>query len=201
MYVLKEDVSPEKQIQEWSKDMPYISVDELSTEDAWVSTAEEDLIEESLVHQWLCESGEINESSDQDKVYQPWDIIMINTHDIPGLEKHRILLVESGVIDDGCEYSGFEFSSNLNKANKNNNKYPDNLYISSYASILQGKSDVNKPIILKIDHLVKFTNENLSEHGTHKGRVNNEFREFVKEAYNNYRNGRSDLNAAKYWEK
>lgn len=201
MYVLREDVSPEKQIQEWSKDTPCISVDELSTEDAWVSTAEEDLIEESLIHQWLCESGEINESNDQDKIYQPWDIIMINTHDIPGLEKHRILLVESGVIDGGCEYSGFEFSSNLNKANKNNNKYPDNLYISSYASILQGKSDINKPIILKIDHLVKFTNKNLSEHGTHKGRVNDEFREFVKEAYNNYKNGRSDLNATKYWEK
>lgn len=206
MHIIKEDVPPEKQIQEWMKDMPSVDINNLP-EDwdyYWESTLEEDLIEDSYVYRCLVESGEINESvSDREKIYQPWDIVMFNIHDgNPGVAKHRIVIIDSLLGEnDAVKYGGFVLSSKIEKANKNSKKFPNNLYISDYSTILETPDNNNKPGIIKIDEVHYFTNENLSDHGSWKGHANKEFQQFVRDAYNNYRSGRSDLNASLYWEK
>ena len=206
MYVINENIPPEKQIQEWSKNDTPLDINNLPEgwDYYWESTLEEDLIEDSYVYRCLVESGELTESlSDKEKIYQPWDIIMFNTHDTnPGVAKHKIVIIDSSSEEDGVvRYGGFVLSSKVEKVNKNSEEYPNNLYIDDYSTILEVPDSNNKPGILKVDEIWYFTNENLSEHGSWKGHANKEFQQFVRDAYNNYKNGRSELNATKYWEK
>lgn len=163
----------------------------------------EESLEESLYE--YEEDDRLYESSDQDKVYEPGDIIMTRNYYSPSSHKkmkenpHKILLVTSKQESNGVVYyRGFLLSSKVNKANKEG-KYPNNIYIDNYSSILSSGANSNKEAIIRVDDLVQFTNKDLSHSGTKKGEASKEFIEFVKKCYENYRSGNSKYNFNQQW--
>lgn len=199
MYVIKEDIPPEVQIMEWTKNDKELDINNLP-EDwdyYWETNLEEELIEDSYVRRLLIESGENTE--DYHKIYQPWDILLFETSNTPGTEKHKILLVSSVLRENDVKYSGYLFSSRVEKSNKENPYYSNNLYVNDYSTILEKPAGVHTPGILKLDQRLTFTDKDLFEHGCWKGHANKEFQVFVREAVNNIKNGHPELNKEKFW--
>lgn len=163
--------------------------DKYSNEYGWESTLEEDLLEED----WF------NEDNNPDtRTYKVGDIVMVND-DVAGV--HRILIINKINQADGelPKYNGYLLSSNMNKANKNNPKFPNNIYISDYATILKKGNPISKPAIIKVDSLIEFDHSSFSSSGTWKGHVTDEFFNFIKTCADNYRSNKS--NAEMFWEK
>ena len=117
---------------------------------------------------------------------------------------HRIIVVTVAVDNsdsDVINYSGYLLSSQVNKANINNKRYPNNIYISNYDSILkEGRTYNDRPVILKIDELITFTNQDLKDKGTWKGHISDEFSTFMDTCVRNYRLNRT-MNRIVYWDR
>ena len=148
---------------------------------------------------------ETNLVGDQTKEYEIGDIIYTNKFYSPASKSivsgHKILVITSKRDEEGVvHYRGFELSSKVNKANIHG-RYPNNLYISNYSTILTQGGSTTIPAILRVDDLVKFDSRDLSPTGTLKGKVTDEFLEFVQKAYSNYRAGRSKDNLDMRWER
>lgn len=142
---------------------------------------------------------------DQTKQYEIGDVIYTNTFYSPSSKKqvtgHKILVITSKRDEDGVvHYRGFELSSKVHKSNKYG-RYYNNLYIKDYNTILASGGGSPIEAIIRVDDLVKFNSKDLSPTGTLKGRVTDEFLQFVQKAYSNYTSGRSKDNATMYWEK
>lgn len=143
----------------------------------------------------------------QTQIYKTGDIVMtrFTSPDTSSeVDAHRFLLVTDGVEKGSglIEYTGFIMDSihrDNDKSNKANpNKYPDNIYIKDYASTLyrSPRNVDHKECMIKVDRLIRFTNEGMDTSGTWKGTVSRSFMNFVMNRYNN-RNTRK--NSYKYW--
>lgn len=148
---------------------------------SWESTLEEDLIEED----W----NNFNNNPNS-KDYEVGDIVMINDNKV-GV--HRILII-STVTKRGQNkiYRGYLLSSKIDKANINNEKFPNNIYIKNYATILERGNRINKEAIIKVDSIKEFDKSSFSNSGTYKGTVTREFLDFVEKCASNYKNGISN---------
>ena len=128
------------------------------------------------------------EDKDRDKNYRPGDILMVPNWSSGRTghqnSPHRILVITSST--DG-EYSGYILSSKIEKANKYNSKFPNNIYIQDYDTILDiGRKIGSKEVFIRVDDLVSFKASDLSDWGTWKGRVNSKFFDFVEQCRKNY---------------
>lgn len=157
---------------------------------AWEESLEEALYESQL-------------EGDQLKEYEVGDIIMPTRYrsSLSGsdVDPHRILIISSKKKgNDGIiEYRGFALSSRVEKANKNNPKYPNNIYIQDYSSILYRGKSLKKEAIIRVDDIVSFTNEDLDTRGVWKGKASFKFMRFIDNCYKNYKNGGD--NSKKRW--
>lgn len=138
---------------------------------------------------------------DQKKTFQVGDILMTASFDSHGqkiMSPHRILVITAKRLSgDVMEYEGYLLSSKVSKSNKYG-KYPNNIYIKDYSTILAKGSPAAKEAFIRVDDLVRFTSKDLSTSGTWKGSISNEFGEFLYKCIRNYRTGKS--NADMYWE-
>lgn len=160
--------------------------------------------EESLAESLEEESDEI--VGNRAVQYKVGDIIMTNRYKSHGSyvedSQHKILVVTSRVESDGIiNYEGFLLSSKAKeKSNKYNERYPHNIYINPYNSILYKGAPSNKQeVFIRVDDLVKFTNMDLSISGSWKGKASWEFLNFVQRCANNYRAGKD--NSKIFWER
>ena len=126
------------------------------------------------------------------------DIVMLDDNQ-NGLSLHRIYIITS-LLDpnEGPEYEGFELSSNISKANLNNPKYPYNILIKNYGSILKEGNNPNKDAIIKIDQRFTFNSDAFVEHRAKKGICSDLFNKFISTVVTKYENG---LDISKdYWD-
>lgn len=170
----------------------------------WEYNSLAEAIEDNCYQEYLDESELVG---DQTKQYEIGDIIFANKFYSPSSRQlvstkgHRVLVITSKKDEDGVvQYRGFELSSKVHKSNKYS-KYYNNLYIKDYTSILASGGGSPIEAIIRVDDLVKFSSKDLSPTGSLKGKVTDEFMQFVKKAYMNYDSGRSKDNATMYWEK
>ena len=143
---------------------------------------------------------------DQDKVFEVGDIIMTNNYTSSSSGKqngdpHKILLIYSKrVTEDTIQYAGFLLSSKEEKANIHG-RYPNNIYIEDYSTILSKGTKVHIPAIIRVDDLVTFTNHDLSTRGTWKGVASLESRKFIADCYQNHKDKNDKLNFNMKWVK
>ena len=154
----------------------------------WESSLEEDLIEEDYFNEG---------NNPQSREYEPKDIVMVND-DVAGV--HRILIITKKHSNNSNShiYSGFLLSSKIQKANINS-KYPNNIYIKNYSTILDRGAKYDKEAIIRVDDLRTFNENNFSKSGTYKGTVTDEFFNFILKCANNYQNHISNKNMV--WDK
>lgn len=164
----------------------------------WEETLEEALYDYE-------EDERLYESNDQEKIFNPGDIIMTrnyystSSHQKRRDDPHRILLITSKEEEGGkIKYSGFLLSSKVEKANKEG-KYPNNIYIRDYGTILSAGQKVSMEALIRVDDIVEFTNKDLSNSGTKKGEASKEFIDFVNKCRNNYESGNSKDNFKLQW--
>lgn len=154
---------------------------------SWISTLEEDLLEED----WFNENNTPNS-----REYNVKDIVMVT---LPESGVHRILIITKIKKKDGeIQYGGFLLSSQINKSNKVS-KYTNNIYINNYGTILASGNKIDKEAIIKVDKINYFTKNNFSSSGTYKGTVTDEFFNFIMNCKNNYDKHISNKNMS--WEK
>lgn len=143
----------------------------------------------------------------QQEVYKTGDIVMTEFTSPDTSEEvsaHRFLLIADGQKkpDGVIEYTGFIMDSIHKGDDKSNrampDKYPDNIYIKDYHSTLyrSTRNEDHKECMIKVDKLIRFTNEGMDESGTWKGTVSRSFMNFVQNRYNDRGTGK---NARKYW--
>lgn len=150
-----------------------------------------------------------NDESDKDEyeyISEGWggmpfefgDIVMTNENQ-GGISIHRIYIVNSLIDpDNGPEFEGFEMSSNIRKANINNPRYPQNILIKNYGSILDKGLAPNKDVIIKIDQLFQLDSDSFVERKPLKGRCKELFNKFIRAEVAKYENG---LDTSKdYWD-
>ena len=146
------------------------------------------------------------EDKDNEKKFVAGDILMVpnGSSSVSGRNSrpHRVVVINSVENKDGTTtYSGYVLSSKVEKANKNNEKFPNNIYIKNYDSILKyGKFIGDKEVILKVDEVITFKNIDLSDHGTWKGHVSDEFFDFIMSCAENFKKDKT-LNKYVFWEK
>ena len=124
--------------------------DKYGNEYGWESTLEEDLIESDSI-------GDYHN-------YYPGDLVMVND---PIRGAHRILIISSFYNGDNNTFKGYLLSSKVAKSNINNKKFPNNIYIKDYSTILERGPKYHKEAFIKVDDLVEFTKDNL-ESGSFK---------------------------------
>ena len=181
------------------------SIHELGNDYAWEY---EESLEDALgiISPYDIDINILCEDKDNEKKFVPGDILMVpkwkssvsGANDKP----HRVIVI-SGVdnADWAFTYHGYVLSSQVRKANKNNKRFPNNIYISNYDTILKfGKFIGGKEVILKVDEVITFKNTDLSDHGTWKGHVTDEFFEFLSKCADNFHKDKS-ANASMFWEK
>lgn len=169
----------------------------------------------------LAESYEGEENDDEDLLTEFYDIdfgrpikvgqiVMVNSYRGEYSEKendvHRMLVVSVGGKDrfGVAEYRGYLLSSKFAKANIKG-KYPNNLFIKDFSTIFSrstnsAKND-HKESIIKVDELLEFTNEDMSESGVWKGDADPEFIKFVYAGRRNFTSGHQELNFGLVWPK
>lgn len=140
--------------------------------------------------------------------YKVGDIILTNNYRsksqgggyVPD-SQHKILVITSKQEDNGIiNYSGFLLSSKYEKSNKYTDRYPNNIYINPYNSILyKGTPSRYNEVFIRVDDLVTFTNMDLSTSGSWKGKASWDFLNFVQSCVDNYRTGKD--NSKVYWER
>lgn len=120
---------------------------------------------------------------------------------------HRMLIVSVGGRDrfGVVEYKGYLLSSKAKEKANINGKYPNNLYIDDFSTIFSKstKSAANdhKKSIIKVDELLEFTNEDMSESGVWKGDAKPEFINFVTAGRTNFTTGNQKKNFKLVWPK
>ena len=160
--------------------------EQLDDDYEWISTLEEELIEED----WFNEANNANS-----REYNPRDIVMVNE---PSSGIHRILIITKIENKENPIYRGYILSSNVSKANKNS-RYSNNIYINDYSTILEYGPRYNKEAIIKLDELKEFTRANFSSSGTYKGTVTEEFFNFILSCIRNMKTNTSNKNI--FWER
>lgn len=145
------------------------------------------------------------EDHDRERQFVPGDILMVPQwhSQVSGVNSspHRIIVVTSVNQGDIIAYTGYLLSSQINKANKNNERFPNNIFINNYDTILNtGRLSGNRPAILKVDELITFSNNDLQDMGTWKGHISDEFANFMETCINNFHRDRN-LNRSIYWER
>lgn len=122
-------------------------------------------------------------------------------------DPHRVLIVSaSGKDSDGiAEYKGYIMSSKADEKANIKGKYPNNLYIDDFSTIFDKSTNAvkgdHKSDIIKVDELVEFTNEDMSESGVWKGDAKPEFIKFVTEGRTNFTTGNQKKNFKLVWPK
>ena len=141
-----------------------------------------------------------------DELFETWngmpfeegDIVMLDDG-LGGLSKHRLYVITS-LLDpnEGPEYEGFEMSSNLSKANLYNPKYPHNILIKNYGSILKKGNNPDKDVIIKIDQRFTFNSDAFVKYNARKGICTDMFNKFISAVVTKYENG---IDTSKdYWD-
>lgn len=161
--------------------------------------------EESLAESLYEDSDDSEVVGNRAVEYKVGDIILTNRYKSRGSyvenSPHKILVITSRKKSDKeITYSGFLLSSKKEKSNKYTEKYPNNIYINPYNSILyKGARSDKDEVFIRVDDLVTFTNMDLSTSGSWKGKASYDFLNFVQRCVNNYRRGVS--NSYMRWEK
>lgn len=171
----------------------------------WEYNSLAEAIEDNCYQDYLDESL----TGDQTKQYEIGDIIFATKLYSPNSRQvvtgskggHKVVVITSRRDANGVvQYRGFELSSKKDKANIQG-KYPNNLYIKDYSSILSKGSGAPIEAIVRVDDLVKFSSKDLSPSGSYKGKVSNEFLQFIQQGYSNYKSGHSKDNFNLVWER
>ena len=125
------------------------------------------------------------------------DIVLLNDEN-GGISGHKVYIITS-LIDpeNGPEFEGFVMSSQVQKANVNNPKYPANILIKNYGSILT-KNSYNKDIIIKIDQRFELDSSNFVAYGALQGQCKEAFKKFLNAVVLKYENGKDTSND--YWD-
>lgn len=153
---------------------------------------------ETIWEETLEEALETELVGAQKEEYKVGDIIMpksLYSHSSrKRVDPHKIMLIQSKKEENGIiRYRGFLLSSKVENSNKYG-KYPNNIYIEDYATILYKGPRQHKEAFIRVDDIVEFTNKDLSTSGVWKGSVSYSFFRFVNNCYNNYKRGISNLN-------
>ena len=113
---------------------------------------------------------------------------------------HRIVVVDSVINNNGViNCKGRVMSSNIALSNKYNERFPNNIYIDDYDSILSsGKTVGKKSAYINVKDIITFTNNDLSDAGTWKGHISAEFEDFLNSCIQNY-NQDQNKNKDVYW--
>lgn len=133
--------------------------------------------------------------------FEEGDIVMLDDN-VGGVSHHRLYVISS-LLDpnEGPEYEGFEMSSKVNKANLNNPKYPANILIKNYGSILSKNQDQSRPdkdVIIKIDQKFTFDSDAFVANRARKGICSDLFNKFISSVVMKYENG---MDTSKdYWD-
>lgn len=147
----------------------------------------------------------ILESFDDNRTdFQPRDIIMTP---IPSVtNQHRLLIVDK-VGKTHQQYGGFIMSSNTSKSNKKDASYPDNIYVDNFNSIIEKANRIVEiPCMVEVHRKVWIDKAqlNIEEGGIWKGRVTEDFFNFILSCYRNRNqtNNRADApNRNTFWMK
>lgn len=139
----------------------------------WESTLEEDIAESNF---------EMISESTATKQYSIGDILFIWDKN---RKNHRIVITNT---NNNGRYEGYLLSSQIQKANINDPKYPNNIFIEHYNTILKIDNGIDKPAFIRVDDLVRFKQSQLSS-GCYKGTVKPEFLKFLNQCIDNYKNG------------
>lgn len=163
----------------------------------------EDYIWEQDLEEALYDQEDLHEDEKPPMTYKVGDIIMTTRFNSRGQQiensPHRVLIITASEDREGvATYRGFVLSSKVEKSNKHS-KYPHNIYINNYSTILYKGTPYNKEAFIRVDDLVEFSSDDLSERGSWKGSANHEFMNFVQRCYDNYKRGIDNSNM--YWEK
>ena len=133
------------------------------------------------------------------------DIIMANngvSERAAGLDiltPHRVFIIEDVTGEPGHRiFKGYLISSRIEKANYNNKKFPNNIYIDNYASILAKGPRYNTKNLINLSDLYVIKEEEIDEHSSlWKGHATQEFIEFIDNTVNKIKNGQDTANI--YW--
>ena len=141
------------------------------------------------------EQNRIKETPLEELLY--WDTYS-NFDENGGISGHKVYIITS-LIDpeNGPEFEGFVMSSQVQKANVNNPKYPANILIKNYGSILT-KNSYNKDIIIKIDQRFELDSSNFVAYGALQGQCKEAFKKFLNAVVLKYENGKDTSND--YWD-
>lgn len=155
----------------------------------WESTLEEEIAE------YYAFNCILNESHRDKNNIMPGDVVFVQ---LPNEGDHRILVITK---INNNEFEGCLLSSRIDKANINNKKYPHNIFIRNYNSILDGNENIsNRSIIVKTDSLIRFNLDQIeSNSGWFKGRVSKEFFDFISICIENAKNNNISGNKDKTW--
>lgn len=166
----------------------------------------EESIEEALgiISPYDIDVNILCEDRDREKKFVGGDILMVpqwNSTQNGKIElPHRIVVIDSVIKEDKILYTGRVLSSQIKNSNKYNSRYPNNIYINNYDSILSlGRKIGAKPIYINISDIITFTNDDLSDSGTWKGHISDEFRLFMDMCISNYEKDKT-LNKSIFWE-
>lgn len=115
------------------------------------------------------------------------------------LTPHRVFIIEDATGEPGHRiFKGYLLSSRIEKANYNNKKFPNNIYIDNYASILAKGPCYNTKSFINLSDLYTIKEEEIDEHSSlWKGHATQEFIEFIDDAVNKIKNGQNAANI--YW--
>ena len=91
-----------------------------------------------------------------------------------------------------------EYKTSIENANYNNKKFPNNIYINNYASILAKGPRYNTKNLINLSDLYVIKEEEIDEHSSlWKGHATQEFIEFIDSTVNKIKNGQDTSNI--YW--
>ncbi len=133
------------------------------------------------------------------------DIIMANngvSERAVGLDiltPHRVFIIENAIGEPGHRiFKGYLISSRIEKANYNNKKFPNNIYIDNYASIIAKGPCYNTKNLINLSDLYVIKEEEIDEHSSlWKGHATQEFIDFIDDTVNKIKNGQDTTNI--YW--
>lgn len=198
-----------------------LTEDVLRNLDTWETTPEEEFYEAVYLHEnfgvelpeelteayhKLLEEEEDEEAEEQDsetepeeetpeiKQYDIGDLVMVSPTSEIGF--HRLLIVKKHVSDDNITYEGHLLSSKVKNSNKYTLRYPNNIYVNVYDHILIGKyrGVTRKPCYINVGEYFSFDSYDVQGPGTFKGKVTQEFLNFVQECER-----RASTDANQYW--
>jgi hypothetical protein len=149
--------------------------------------------EESLEELLFEVDGILEEAISTDRRYEivKGDIIMANNGvsqrelGMDVISPHRIFIIEDAVGDPGNRiFRGYLLSSKVWKANKNNENFPNNIYIEDYSTILARGPYKAGEVFLNLSDLyvIEESRMDISKGGFWKGHATQEFIHFIDTA-------------------